>query len=203
MRLAVADGDKAGLHDLLTGPTALAFVQGEGSAAAKALREYAKGTPNLVLKGGVVGSGVLSASDVGTLADLPPREVLLAQIAGALAAPMQQLAGLLQALPRNMAYGLSALLEQKGGEPLPAADEAPAADEDPAAEAETPADEAPAAVAEAPVVEAEAPADEAPAAEAEAPAAEAEAPAVEAEAPADEAPAAEAEAPADEAPAAE
>jgi large subunit ribosomal protein L10 len=144
VRLAVADGPQAGIHDLLTGPTAIAFVQGDVSAVAKALRDFAKNNPNLVLKGGVVGSGVLSASEIEVLADLPPRETLLAQFAGALSAPMQQLAGLIQALPRNLAYGLSALIDQRqaGGEVLetvPAAEpEATSAETEPteAAEAE-------------------------------------------------------------------
>ncbi len=139
VRLAVAGGPQEGLAELLTGPTAIAFVHGDVSAVAKALRDFARSTPNLVLKGGMVGSGALSAQDVTALADLPPRDVLLAQVAGALAAPLRQLAGLFEALPRNLAYGLAALVEQGGG-PAPA-DEAPA-DEAPADEA--PADEAPA-----------------------------------------------------------
>jgi large subunit ribosomal protein L10 len=113
VRLAVADGPQAEIHAMLTGPTAIAFVQGDVSAVAKALRDFAKANPNLVVKGGVVGSGVLSASDINVLADLPPRETLLAQFAGALAAPLQQLAGLVQALPRNLAYGIAALIEQR------------------------------------------------------------------------------------------
>jgi large subunit ribosomal protein L10 len=131
VRLAVADGPQAPIHDLLTGPTAIAFVQGDVSAVAKALRDFSKNNPNLVVKGGMVGTGVLSASDIEVLADLPPRDTLLAQIAGALAAPLQQLAGLVQALPRNLAYGFSALIEQRqaGGEvleaPVEAAPEAP------------------------------------------------------------------------------
>ena len=168
VRLAVAGGPQEGVSDLLTGPTAIAFVQGDVSAVAKALRDFAKGNPNLIVKGGVVGDSVMSAADINVLADLPPRDTMLAQLAGGLAAPLQQLAGLVQALPRNLAYGLSALLDQKrAGAP---AEEAPAA--------EAPAEEAPAA--EAPAAEAEAPAEEAPAAEApadEAPVAEAEAPA--------------------------
>ena len=120
VRLAVADGPQAPIHDLLTGPTAIAFVQGDVSAVAKALRDFSKNNPNLVVKGGMVGTGVLSASDIDVLADLPPRDTLLAQFAGALAAPLQQLAGLVQALPRNLAYGISALIEQRqaGGEVL-------------------------------------------------------------------------------------
>jgi len=164
VRLAVADGPQASIHDLLTGPTAIAFVDGDVSAVAKALRDFARANPNLVVKGGIVGEGILSASDMAQLADLPSRDVLLAQFAGALSAPMQQLAGLIQALPRNLAYGLSALLEQRqADQPAPA----PVVDaESPAAEAEAPAVEA----------EADAPADDdAPVADAEAPAEEAQA----------------------------
>jgi large subunit ribosomal protein L10 len=121
---------KAGLdiEELLTGPTAIAFVgeRPDGAPAdavlvAKALRDFARTHPALVVKGGVMDDRALSAEDARALADVEPREVLLARLAGAFAAPMQQFAGLLQALPRNFAYGLSALIE-KGG----ATDAAPA-----------------------------------------------------------------------------
>jgi len=154
VRLAIADGPQAPIHDLLTGPTAIAFVQGDVSAVAKTLRDFARLNPNLVVKGGVVGTGVLSASDIGVLADLPPRDTLLAQLAGALAAPLQQLAGLIEALPRNLAYGLSALIDQRqaSGEPLPApADAGP--------EPEAPAEVAPEAEATEAGTEAEPPAE--------------------------------------------
>jgi len=118
VRLAIAGGPHESIEQLLTGPTAIAFVSGEISAVAKALRDYARTNPSLVIKGGLYAQGFLSAQDLTTLADLPPREVLLARVAGGLAAPMRQLAGLLEALPRNLAYGLSALLEQRGGTPL-------------------------------------------------------------------------------------
>ena len=150
VRLAVADGPQAELHNLLTGPTAIAFVQGDVSAVAKALRDFARANPNLVVKGGVVGSGLLSASDINVLADLPSRDTLLAQFAGALAAPLQQLAGLVQALPRNLAYGFSALIDQRqaGGEtltpaeaePAPAEPEAEAAPAEASAEAQAEAE---------------------------------------------------------------
>ncbi len=160
VRLAVADGPQAPIHDLLSGPTAIAFVQGDVSAVAKALREFARSNPNLVIKGGMVGTGLLSAADFGVLADLPTRDALLAQIAGALSAPLQQLAGLVQTLPRNLAYGLSALIEQReaAGETAPAPTEAAQAAE--AAEAPTHAAEAPAPAdaTEAPADTAEAPA---------------------------------------------
>jgi large subunit ribosomal protein L10 len=113
VRLAIAEGPQAPIHDMLTGPTAIAFVQGDVSAVAKALRDFARNNPNLIVKGGMVGTGVLSPSDINVLAELPSRDTLLAQFAGTLAAPLQQLAGLVQALPRNLAYGLSALIDQR------------------------------------------------------------------------------------------
>jgi large subunit ribosomal protein L10 len=116
---------------------------------AKALREFAKGNPNLVVKGGVLGEKLLSAADAKALADVAPREELLARLAGLIAAPMVQFAGLLQAVPRDFAYGLQALIAQGGAPGAPASPEAPA-DEAPAeapAE-EVAADEAPAAEAE-------------------------------------------------------
>lgn len=122
------------IEDLLVGPTAIAFVgerpdgtPGDAVLVAKALRDFARGNPALVVKGGVMDDRPLSGEDARALADVEPREVLLARFAGALAAPMQQFAGLLQALPRNFAYGLSALID-KGG--AGAADAGPAAPED-------------------------------------------------------------------------
>jgi large subunit ribosomal protein L10 len=117
VRLAVRDLGLEELADLLTGPTAIAFVDGDAVVVAKSLRDFARTNPNLVIKGGLLGNAVLSAADAGALADVAPREVLLAQFAGALAAPLQKMAGLLAALPRNFAYGLKALIDQRGGEP--------------------------------------------------------------------------------------
>jgi large subunit ribosomal protein L10 len=211
VRRAIDGGDYQPLSEYLSGPSALTFVQGDVSAVAKALKDFARSNPLLVIKGGLADGSLLSSSDLAALAELPSRDVLLARIAGALAAPMQQMAGLLQALPRNLAYGLSALIEQReaGGEKLPeapAAEAAEAAEADTEAPAEAEAEAPPAAEAEAPpaeAAEAEAPA-EAAAAEVEAPATEAaeaevEAPPAEAaaEVEAEAAPAAEAEAPAE------
>src|SRR4051794_8699321 len=130
----------------LTGPTAIAFVDGDAAGVAKALRDYSRTNAHLVLKGGVLGSKALSADETRALADLPSREVLLAQLAGALQAPLTKLAGLLQALPRNMAYGLQALIDQKvaGGEAPPPAPAAEAEADADAPEADAPAAEAPA-----------------------------------------------------------
>jgi large subunit ribosomal protein L10 len=114
VRFAAHEVGAGDVESLLTGPTAIAFVKGDAAAVAKTLRDYAKTNPNLVLKGGLLGTKVLSASDVEALADLPSRDVLLAQLAGAFQAPLVKFAGLLQALPRNFAYGLKALID-KGG----------------------------------------------------------------------------------------
>jgi large subunit ribosomal protein L10 len=115
VKLAISSGPHEALSDYLTGPTAIAFVQGDVSAVAKALRDFARTNPALVIKGGLLDGTSLSTTDLTSLAELPSRDVLLARLAGAIAAPLQTLAGLLQALPRNLAYGLSALIDQQGG----------------------------------------------------------------------------------------
>jgi large subunit ribosomal protein L10 len=114
VRRAAAELDLTELDPLLVGPTAIAFVDGDAVAVAKSLRDFARTNPNLTIKGGLLGTKVLSAADAGALADVAPREVVLAQLAGALAAPLQKMAGLLQALPRNFAYGLAALIDKQG-----------------------------------------------------------------------------------------
>lgn len=149
VRRAIDGSAHAPLEELLTGPTAIAFVHGDVSAVAKALRDFSRANAQLVIKGGLLDGAMTSPVQLGTLADLPPREVLLARLAGALQAPLGQMASLLQALPRNLAYGLKALAEQ-----APAADAtapADAAPEAPGAEADTGSqgDEEPATVAEA------------------------------------------------------
>lgn len=112
-RLAVKDTEFAALEEFLVGPTALTFVGGDVAAAAKAIREQSKANPELVVKGGVLGGNALSASDVQALADLPSREQLLAQLAGAFQAPLVKTARLLQAPIAKFGYGLKALIDQK------------------------------------------------------------------------------------------
>jgi large subunit ribosomal protein L10 len=112
-RLAATDAGYESLNEYLLGPTALTFVTGDSVAAAKALLDQSKMNPLLVIKGGVLGTSPMTADDVKALANLPSREELLARLAGAFQAPLVKTAGLLQALPRNFAYGLSALIDQK------------------------------------------------------------------------------------------
>jgi large subunit ribosomal protein L10 len=112
-RLAATAAGLEGLNQHLTGPTALTFAAEDSVAAAKALVDMAKLNPLLVIRGGMLGDSPMTADDVKALASLPSRDELLARLAGAFQAPLVKTAGLLQALPRNFAYGLSALIEKQ------------------------------------------------------------------------------------------
>jgi len=168
-RRAAHDAGFDELAESLEGPVAIAFVRREGGdavTAAKALRDFARTNPNLVLKGGILGPRLLSSRDVEALADVPPRDQLLARLAGGFQAPMVKAAGLFQAFTRNMAYGVKALIDQRieSGEVLaPETPEPVAADTaEPAAEVSTEAqaqNEAPAAEADEPTEATEAPAE--------------------------------------------
>jgi large subunit ribosomal protein L10 len=146
------------LGDLLTGPSAIAFVQGDVVEAAKGLREFAKANPALEIKGGIIDGKSMTPTEISRLADLESRDVLLAMLAGAMKASMARAAATMAALPTQMAR-LAAALEAKRAAEAPAEAAAPAADSAPA-EAAAPAAEAPAEAAE-PAAEAAEPATEA------------------------------------------
>jgi large subunit ribosomal protein L10 len=142
-RRAVADSRLDGVESMFEGPVAIAFVRGDAAAAAKALRDFGRNHEALVVKGGLLGERLMGAVDIDALAELPSREVLLAQVAGAFQAPLTKAAGLFQAFTRNFAYGVKALIDQRGGAPVEEAEaeilaEEPAAE---ASEAETPESE--------------------------------------------------------------
>ena len=101
------------LDEQLTGPTALTFADNDVVATAKALKDFAKETDRLVLKGGLLGRAVLAPEQISRLADIEPREVLLAKIAGAGKAPMAKAAGLFSSFTRNAASMFGQLLEKK------------------------------------------------------------------------------------------
>ena len=109
-----------GIEALFSGPTALAFVSGDVVEAAKGLREFAKAHPLLVIKGGIFEGKPLSAVEVGKLADLESREVLLAKLAGAMKANLSKAAATFQA-PLTQAARLAAALQQKRGQESSAA----------------------------------------------------------------------------------
>jgi len=145
-RLAAADLESEDFDALLLGPTGVTFADGDPVRAAKALRDFAKDHEVFVVKGGLLGREFLTPERIAELADIEPREVLLARIVGAFEAPMAKMAGLLAALPRNAATVMQQLLEKKEAEQPAAGDQSP----DP--EDESSADEAAEEVA---VVEAE------------------------------------------------
>ncbi|SED60713.1 50S ribosomal protein L10 [Ruania alba] len=100
----------------LSGPTAIAFVEGDPVAAAKGLRDFAKANPNLVVKGGVLDGRTLSAEDITKLADLESREVLLAKAAGAMKAKLHQAAYVFNAPASKAVRTIEALREKQASE---------------------------------------------------------------------------------------
>jgi large subunit ribosomal protein L10 len=160
-QIAASEAGVEGFDDLLTGPTAIAFINGDVVEAAKGLRDFAKAHPSLVIKGGILDGKPLDPAEIARLADLESREVLLAKLAGGMLASLNQAVYMLNA-PLVQAARLAGALQAK-------------AEEDPSVLAGEPGAEAPADEAAAPADEAAAPADEAasPADEAAAPADEA------------------------------
>jgi large subunit ribosomal protein L10 len=126
-KLAAKDAGVAeDFSELLVGPSAIAFVGGDVVQAAKGLREFSRANPLLVIKGGVLEGKTLTPAEIAKLADLEPRDVLLARLAGAMKASMAGAAATFAALPAQMARLLAALEEKKQAEG-PVADAAPAA----------------------------------------------------------------------------
>ena len=106
--------------DQLAGPTAIAFIKGDAVAAAKSLTDFAKTNKQLVIKTGYFEGKALDAAGVAALAALESRELQLARVAGVLKAPASAAARIIDALRLK--------LEEEGGAPAPAAEEAPAAE---------------------------------------------------------------------------
>jgi large subunit ribosomal protein L10 len=130
---------EAGLGDsiesLLVGPSAIAFVNGDVAQAAKGLLDFAKANPLLVIKGGVLDGKALTPQEVSKLADLEPRDVLLAKLAGAMKASMAGAAATFNALPTQMALLADALRAKVEAGAAVAASTAAAAEADSAAQA--------------------------------------------------------------------
>src|SRR4051794_36793127 len=179
-KLAATEAGISGFDELLTGPTAIAFLNGDVVVAAKGLRDFARAHPALIIKGGYLDGHTIDAAEVAKLADLESREVLLGKLAGAMLASLQNAVFLFNA-PLAQAARLAGALQAKaeqdpsilaGGAPPesgsapaePAAEEAPEAA--PAAEEDT-TEETTEEVTEEPATEAstEETAEEAPAAE--------------------------------------
>lgn len=114
LKIAADEADRSELKPLLEGPTALATIDGDEAAMAKALadafRPYSR---TVTLRGGMLGSKAIDASQLSRLATLPSREILLGKIAGGMASPMTSMAGVLAANIRNLVGVLSAVADKK------------------------------------------------------------------------------------------
>jgi large subunit ribosomal protein L10 len=116
-KIAAKDAGIEGLNDLLVGPSAIAFVSGDPVEAAKGLRDFAKANPHLVIKGGVLEGAPLSVEDFKKLADLESREVLLAKLAGAMKASLQNAVSLFAAPLSQAARTIDALRAKAEADP--------------------------------------------------------------------------------------
>lgn len=167
-KIAARDAGIEGFEELLTGPSAIAFVTGDVVEAAKGLKNFGKDNPALVVKGGFLDGNVMTPDEIKTLADLESREVLLAKLAGGMKASLSKAAALFNAPLSQAARTVEALRVKAeadpsvlaGGAGEPAAETAEAV-----AEEETSADDVTSTDAESPVGD-EAPAESAPADEA-------------------------------------
>ncbi len=116
MRIAAAESGNEALSPLLEGPTAIAFGTGDESTIAKAVLDATRPFKIVKVKGAILNGRSIDADGVTRLATLPSRDVLLAQIAGAIAAPMAGLAGLFDAPLRDIAGGIGALADRRASE---------------------------------------------------------------------------------------
>ncbi len=112
-RIAVQRAGVEGLTEFLSGPTAIAFCRADAAPVAKALAKAAKDTQILQIKGGLIDGVVLDAEGVKTLATLPSRDQLYAQLVVALNGPIQGIAGTLAAIPRGLVIALDQIEKQK------------------------------------------------------------------------------------------
>lgn len=114
LKIAADDADRPELKPMLTGPTALATIQGDEAALAKALADAFRPYARVVtMRGGMLGDRAIDASQLTRLASLPPREVLLGRLAGGLAGPITGFASALAGNLRNLAGVLNAVADQK------------------------------------------------------------------------------------------
>ncbi len=112
-KIAIQGTDLAGLAQFLEGPTAIAVSRTDPVAPAKVLAGWAKSRGTFPIKGGAVEGQVVGPEAVRAMGDLPPREVLLARMAGVFQAPLQGLVQVLGAHIRQLAQVLEQVRQQK------------------------------------------------------------------------------------------
>jgi large subunit ribosomal protein L10 len=116
-KIAARDAGVGAFDDLLQGPSAIAFVKGDPVEAAKGLRDFSKAHPMLVIKGGVLDGKPLTPDEIKKLADLESREVLLAKLAGAMQASLQNAVSLFAAPLAQTARVIEALRQKAEQDP--------------------------------------------------------------------------------------
>ena len=116
MTLAKRAAENVGLKDLdeyFSGPTGITVIESDPVEAAKVLKEFSKENEAFVVKGGILNSEPLTVDQLSVLANIEPRDVLLAKIAGGFNAPLTKLAAGAKAVLNKAGYAFSALAEQK------------------------------------------------------------------------------------------
>ncbi len=113
IKIAAANAGVTAFDGQLVGPSALAFVHGDAVSVAKALRDFAKANPLLVVKSGLLDGAALSAEEVTKLADLESREVLLAKAAGIFKASLFKAAYMFNAPLAQAARAVDALRQKQ------------------------------------------------------------------------------------------
>ncbi len=113
VRLAANQAGIDGLDAYLTGPTAIAFGMEDAVIPAKIMADFIKNQKKTEIKGGILSGSVLDAQGIQALADLPPKEVLIAKMLGSMNAPIAGLAGVLSATIRSLLYTINAIGEKK------------------------------------------------------------------------------------------
>ena len=114
MHIALEDAELPTLDDMLNGPSAFVFAGEDVAAAAKAVKNFAKGNDKLEIKGGLMEGKAVTAAEVEAIASLPSREQLMAQIAGAISGVARGLATTINGVPRGLAQVVKAVAEQTG-----------------------------------------------------------------------------------------
>ena len=113
MRFAFKDSGLEDFNEFLKGPSAVAFGYDDPVSAAKITSEFAKANNKLEIKAGIVDGKVIDVAGVNSLASLPSREVLVAQVLGGLNSPIQGFANVLSGTIKGLAVALNAIVEQK------------------------------------------------------------------------------------------
>lgn len=113
MRFAFKDAGLEDFNEFLKGPSAIAFGYDDPVQVAKITAEFAKTNTKLEIKAGIVDGKVINLEGVKNLANLPPREVLIAQVLGGFNAPIQGFTNVLQGTIRSLAIVLNAISEKQ------------------------------------------------------------------------------------------